>query len=269
VNEGSATMQQIVDDPVFVENLKKSGYDAVRLTEPEGRGITLAVVNKDIIKTKAQLTDIWEKANPKSIRFHKKDPQGIIKKQLDDIYTKAPGAKDQIDKIADDVVAKFGSDFKIAKTDLKKYETAYKKIFNKYNGDIDKLGDVARNTIIVNNADDLPKYMKALESKNGVGYFTDPNKDPLGYSGVNMKMKANGIKAEIQVNTPEMIYAKEEAKLAKGLLGSDVYNSLNKKFKGKGGKGHIFYAEWRDPKTSLKRKAELEKISRSYYKSFR
>ena len=52
----------------------------------------------------------------------------------------------------------------------------------------------------------------------------------MGYSGYNTKFKAsNGHIAEIQLNTPEMIYAKSSAKDALNILKDKVYNELNKK----------------------------------------
>jgi len=290
-----------------IKEIIDNGYDFVYLNaSPMGnKGLSLEALTNfykkfgfNIIKkqgsnnlmgaTKSQLTDIWKKANPKSIKkiltpkkvtqpkaknivsLHKQDPLGVVKSNLDAIYKKAPKAKDEIDAIAEELAKKFGSKFKPAMPPLKEYETAYAKIFKKYKGNIDKLGDVARNTVVVNSADELPKYMKALEAKGGKGYHTKPETDPLGYSGVNMKMTANGIKAEMQVNTPTMIYAKEEAKIAKSILGDKVYNQLNTKFKGSGGKGHKFYKEWREIEDSLDpRKLQLEEQSKKYYASFR
>ena len=77
------------------------------------------------------------------------------------------------------------------------------------------------------------------------GKFVDPKTDLLGYSGYNTKYRAsNGHIAEIQINTPEMIYAKEPAESAIKQLGEKLYNQLNKRYNGIGGKGHLYYDKW-------------------------
>lgn len=60
----------------------------------------------------------------------------------------------------------------------------------------------------------------------------------------NMKTKS-GLTAEIQVNTPEMIYAKESPALARELLGDKKYNEIHTKTGIEGGQGHKYYEEWR------------------------
>lgn len=53
----------------FIDYAKKNGYDSVQFADsfPDGQGgmKSLVVWNKDIVKTKSQLTDIWKKANKK------------------------------------------------------------------------------------------------------------------------------------------------------------------------------------------------------------
>lgn len=56
-----------------------------------------------------------------------------------------------------------------------------------------------------------------------------PTKESLGYSGVNGTMKtASGLTGEIQVNSPEMIYAKETPANARAILGDETCNNIAK-----------------------------------------
>ncbi len=55
----------------------------------------------------------------------------------------------------------------------------------------------------------------------------------------------NGLMSEIQLNTPEMIYAKENASVVRKILGDKVYKQPNRTFKGKGGKGYIYYDQYK------------------------
>jgi len=78
-----------------------------------------------------------------------------------------------------------------------------------------------------------------------------------------------GIPGEIQVNSPEMIYAKEPEALSRVLLGDDTYNAVAAKANVEGGLGHKYYEEWRvlDP-NSVEAKAIAER-SRAYYDAIR
>ena len=66
IDEVNMTMQQAMNYEPFIKNLKKAGYDGVRFVEPEGKGTSIGIINKDVIKTKSQLTSIWEKAQEKT-----------------------------------------------------------------------------------------------------------------------------------------------------------------------------------------------------------
>lgn len=167
----------------------------------------------------------------------------VLHTSLKEIYKKAPAAKKIIDKKADLLAKKYGGT--VSKVEPKKYESAFNKVKDKYGGDIEQLGDVVRNTIIVKDKEALKKAMREIELDPDVieSTFTDIGDDILGYTGGNVKIRAGGIKGEIQLNIPSVIYAKEEAEIAKAILGSKEYNRLNELYKSKGGRGHILYNE--------------------------
>jgi hypothetical protein len=99
----------------------------------------------------------------------------------------------------------------------------------------------------------------------------DSSNNPLGYSGVNTTFETRaGIMGEIQVNSPEMIYAKEAPGVARGILGDTVYDNLRSKpGMPEAGLGHAYYEQWRvlDPTSSTA--AEIAARSRAYHDAVR
>jgi len=139
-------------------------------------------------------------------------------------------------------------------------------------GNVRELNDVARNTVVLSDAKDLKKATSMLESSGKVRSRTIyDGKGPLGYRGVNYKViTKQGYQAEIQFNTPEMIWAKEKEKDSRAILGDKLWGSVNNKVNPKGtlnsGEGHVYYEKWRDKDTSRIVKTNIEKKSKDYYK---
>ncbi|WP_226648011.1 hypothetical protein [Microbulbifer variabilis] len=186
---------------------------------------------------------------------------------FDEIYSMAPAAKIEIDNLADVIAAMNGG--RVAKVPIKSKDRARIKIINDYGGDPTRITDLARNTIIVPK-DNIKAVVGMLQSKGATLKITDGTLDPLGYSGVNSKIKTKvGLIAEIQVNSPEMIYAKESPEIAKDLLGEDVYDSIASKSPTKGGKGHELYEKWRSLDEDDPHRKDLEVESKMYYESIR
>lgn len=92
------------------------------------------------------------------------------------------------------------------------------------------LKDAVRTTIIASNKDiesiinDLVKQKSFVRLKK--------QETPLGYVGniVNL-ITENGLIAEVQINTPYMIYAKETSKVAKQIFGESIWNKIMQKNK--------------------------------------
>jgi hypothetical protein len=196
---------------------------------------------------------------------------GSVTKNVDDfatIYSKAPSAKAEIDTLADTIASKY--DGTVAKAPIKTEERAQQKINSDYDGDATQIKDLARNTIIVDSSK-IDSVVADLTS-NGANVKTiSSTTDELGYSGINAKIQTNtGITAEIQVNTPEMIFAKESETNARKLLGDEAYNQIAAKTPVQGGLGHTLYEEWRviPNKNSGAAKVLAEK-SRQYYNTVR
>lgn len=186
---------------------------------------------------------------------------------FEEIYAKAPAAKIEIDNIAKGIATKYGG--KVAKAPIKSEARAIEKIVDYYDGNPRRIKDLARNTIVVPESK-IASVVGDLQSKGANVNVITPESNLYGYSGVNSTLKAsNGITGEIQVNTPQMIYAKESEPIARSILGDDVYNMLAEKIQMPGGEGHKLYEVGRVlPEGSAKRTA-AEAQSRDYYNAIR
>ncbi len=179
----------------------------------------------------------------------------------------AADAKVEIDDLANRIAIDF--DGTVAAPPLKGLERAFEKIMVDYGGDAGRISDLARNTIVVD-ADDIAGVVAELERAGATVKIVDGAVDELGYSGVNAKIETeSGIVAEIQVNSPEMIFAKESEANARAILGDEVYELLDARFDVPGGRGHELYEEWRSLPPSSDRRQEIAEESRAYYENFR
>jgi len=132
------------------------------------------------------------------------------------------------------------------------------------------LKDTVRTTIIAEEKE-IPEIINELKREGTFLRYKHQGGDGFyGYSGniVNLRMP-NGVVAEIQVNTPEMIYAKEEA--AEAILGKELFEVIKKKFGLPHGMGHKYYEMIREPeKYGLTDKLleRMKKKSFEYYSNF-
>lgn len=157
----------------------------------------------------------------------------------------------------------------MATAPIKSRARALEKIVNDYGGVASRIKDLARNTIIVP-ADQIDSVASALANNGAAVKRIDAATDPLGYSGVNSSLKTkNGITGEIQVNSPEMIYAKETPKNARAILGDDVYDSISAKTGIEGGLGHKLYEQWRALPEGNQGRLPIEAQSKAYYDAIR
>lgn len=217
-----------------------------------------------------------EIASPKSTTQSLKGKGTIPENSpLKSLYETAPAAKAHIDTLAESIANKHGG--VVAKADLKSHDSAIRKLVDEKGGDTSAITDISRNTIVVpkNNiskaTSELFSHEQAIKPKT-----TTHTKDTLGYSGGKVNIKTpNGHIAEVQINTPEMIFAKEPISVSKKILGDKVFNQLKANFdaKGiKGGKGHVFYEQFRNlPRLeqALGRNHPIAKESIDYYAKFR
>ncbi|MEP6873620.1 MAG: DUF6861 domain-containing protein [Burkholderiales bacterium] len=187
--------------------------------------------------------------------------------QLDEMYAKAPAAKTEIDATAQKIADQTGGT--VAKAPLKGRARALEKALNDYEGDASRINDLARNTVVVEQSQ-YGKAVALLEEQASKIKTIDAATDPMGYSGANAVIKTQaGISAEIQVNTPEMIYAKESPSVAKAILGESKYAELAGQTGVPGGRGHELYEAYRSLPAGDAGRTALEAESRAYYDGIR
>ena len=131
------------------------------------------------------------------------------------------------------------------------------------------LGDSVRNTIVIGKGD-IKGVIEDLKKLGSFERYKEQDySSSSGYTGhlINLRMP-NGIKAEIQVNTPRMIFAKETPAVAKSILGTKVWNQIRKETGMEGGLGHKYYEQSRVLSKGPEQEAILRK-SREYYSHFK
>ena len=153
----------------------------------------------------------------------------------------------------------------------KSFSSLYRKLTNPFEPTrIEDIKDAVRNTIITD-ADGIPDVIADLKRLDTFSRYK-PQDTEYGYTGniVNLLMP-NGIKAEIQVNTPKMIYAKEKVEDARRILGEELYEKIHKETGLEGGLGHKYYEIGRklDPEHDHAKLEEIIRKSVEYYKHFR
>ena len=191
--------------------------------------------------------------------------------KLIDLMNKAKEAAPEIDQMSRSIAAKHGAD--ITPINLKSEGSILRKVNNEERGDLSQVKDSVRNTIVHEDKATINKVIEDLsKDKSFIRVkVQDAATNSLGYSGNIVNVRgANGVIAEIQVNTPKMIYAKGKKQDAINTIGEKKYNEIAKKFGIEGGKGHTIYEEYRNlnPYKDAKRMRELEKQSKEYYKNF-
>ncbi|WP_434777393.1 hypothetical protein [Neisseria sp. Ec49-e6-T10] len=181
-------------------------------------------------------------------------------------YKMAPEAKIEIDNIAEKIATKY--DGVVAKAPIKSESRAIEKIVNEYDGDYLRIKDLARNTIVVDEKN-IGQVVQDLKNSGAQIKVINSVDNPMGYGGVNSTIKTStGLTAEIQVNSPAMIYAKESEEVAKTILGKELYEQMATKTGLPGGEGHKLYEQWRVT-SDINLKVKLEEVSRKYYDDIR
>jgi hypothetical protein len=198
----------------------------------------------------------------------KTKPHNIKPEHIAKLHKVAAVAKAEIDALAHQIADRYG--ITVMEAPLKSPESIIRKAVADYGGDISKVTDVARNTIVTGN-----KHIDHIISdfkKHGsfVKYKEHKAEEQHGYTGHLIKTKAkNGHVSEIQVNTPEMIYGKEPEKDAREFLGDALYDKIKEKTGMEGGMGHKHYEVIRDTNSTDEEIADASKQSHAYYDAIR
>ena len=135
--------------------------------------------------------------------------------EFKEMYEKAAANKDAFDSTNKKIAQELGG--KAAVVPLKGSERAVEKITKSYNNDPSKIKDLLRTTIEINSLKDVTSAVEHIKMNYGepvkLRNLLDPGTESLGGSGyrdINMVVEINGSYAEIQVNLPAMLEAKEQ-----------------------------------------------------------
>jgi len=196
-------------------------------------------------------------------------------KEVKDLVAKAQEAAPEVDKLGKDLAEKYGAI--VTPINMKSADSIVRKTNDEEGGNLGNIKDSVRNTVISDDPVAIQNIIRDLSNDprvaggNGRIKTQSHESNALGYSGniVNIKT-SNGLTAEIQVNTPKMIYAKEKPADAKRILGEAKYNQIQKQTGFVGGRGHEFYEQYRvlNPKKDAAKMREIEQKSKKYYSNF-
>lgn len=188
------------------------------------------------------------------------------------LMSKAKLAEKEFSDLLKDIANKYNGYF--TPVNFKSEPSIRRKLMKELNGDVSKIKDSIRATVIVSKEkmDYIAKDLKNNRKFDRVKVQT-PDKF-MGYSGLLTNVKTQqGIFAEIQFNTEEMIFAKEKPSDAIKIIGRERWNQIRKRTNLDGGLGHRYYEEYRvlnkDLPEELEKMKHLEKLSEQYYKNFR
>lgn len=162
-----------------------------------------------------------------------------------------------------------GLNVHITPTNIKSYNRIIEKAHKDYNDNIYNVKDIVRTTIVAEHSQ-IDSILKKVNEEFNIYRYKKQSFKESGYSGNIFNIKtSNGTFAEIQVNTPQMIYGKE--KDAKLILGEEIFNTIKRKSGLEHGLGHSWYEEVRklNEDTDKKLIFELNKLQRDYYNALK
>jgi len=190
------------------------------------------------------------------------DIQGVS-----DVMAKAQESGGHVQSTADSYAERHGG--VVTPINYKSEESIARKVKNEYGGDVSKLKDAVRTTVIVPDDKMEAVFQELQKDPNFIKVKWQRPDEYGGYSGIITNiMTPNGLVGEVQVNTAKMIYAKNNEKSAKKILGEKKWNEINKATGLPGGLGHKFYEEVRVMSPQDPKRAEVMKKQEEYYKNF-
>lgn len=259
--EFDTALKKLMEDTAPQSKLPDESFTQGEIPQTNG-----ASVIQSRASTPEALKDIAKKINSS---YEKVTPEHSS--MIDEMFKKAPDADKFARTQGESLAKEYGAKFVAGP--IKKRSKVETNLVFKYQGDISRIADVVRNTIVHPSKTQASKiYEKLLSNPNNKGKFVDSAQDPLGYTGWNVKVKApNGLITETQINTPKMIFAKEAEKDARAQLGDELYESVKREMGGiEGGKGHKYYDAWFNAKNTgdFSTAEKIANESKVYYSQF-
>lgn len=198
-----------------------------------------------------------------------------LRRQAENLHRKAEMISGRLQSLAEGVAKQYGA--RVTPINLKSVGSIMRKAKGEQNG-IKDIKDSYRTTIIADK-NSIPKIIKSLSGSNKNGFKIERIKQQkldTGYTGniINFKDRRTGIVGEIQVNTPKMIYAKENYSIAYKILGGKTMRSIYKETKMPSGWGHALYeqsrtvSKYRRNNSENAKYSKLQNLQKAYYGKF-
>lgn len=192
------------------------------------------------------------------------------------LIAKSEEIKDEVHAFAVSVAAEFGG--RVTPVNLKTRASILRKLSTaEVNHDARAIKDAVRTTIIVDSdkVEGVRSYFKQIKANGGnvQRIKVQAGSVFLGYTGTIVNVNGtNGLTAEIQVNTPKMIYAKEPPEDAKRIIGEALWRKIRRETGLPGGLGHKYYEQYRSLTYEQQRSElgrEIARKSEEYYSHFK
>ncbi len=215
---------------------------------------------QDTLKRVIQLGKVEEEAEQDALRY----PQSFL-----DIYRKAYHAKQEIDALAKEIAQSIRPPGRVLEAPIKSKQRAMEKIHRDYGGNVNKITDLARNTLIVDPRN-FRKVCEKLKARGARLKVLLEENVPSGYSGINATLTTQtGLIAEVKINSPQMIYTEVPKNKAKEVLGEKLFCKIDQWARVHGfraGEGHKLYEKLRAlGSQDTDKKSKIEKKSQRYY----
>lgn len=243
-------------------------YKVVGIKELDGQICVEVELIDDADRSSAQAPRSQEQAQAIQKRWDERSASRLI--------AKSEEIKDEVQAFAISVAAEFGG--RVTPVNLKTRASIIRKLSTaEVNHDAHAIKDAVRTTIIVDSdkVEGVRSYFKQIKSSGGnvQRIKVQAGSVFLGYTGTIVNINgANGLTAEIQVNTPKMIYAKEPPEDAKRIIGEALWRKIRRETGLPGGLGHKYYEQYRlltyeQQQSELGR--EIARKSEEYYSHFK
>lgn len=178
---------------------------------------------------------------------------------------KARRVKDNVQGIAKKIADKYGA--RVTPINLKSESSIRRKLKNNDVKGINDIKDLVRTTIIAD-AKDHDAILKELGAHpTHIRTKHQSRKDYGGYEGNITNIRVKGVTGEIQVISPEMIYAKGPMHVAYKMLGKQKFLEIKNRTGLLSGQGHAFYEYLRTQKKGGEKHSKMAD-QKNYYKNF-
>lgn len=207
-----ATRQLLTGDPISVPASMADANFSPRTGSPAPE------LPPEITRLDRELEQGEPKALPKSISqaIEETSMPAETRAQMVEMYRAAREVKPAFDQGVQEIAKQAGSPHEPQIAGLKNVGRAAEKTLADYGGDASRLKDIVRATVVVDNFEQLQRAIDATAEKFGAHSiidYRDNLRAPIdtvdGYRDVKMNVEIGGHIAELQVNVPEMVKAKQ------------------------------------------------------------